>query len=94
MSLALYMAPVIPPPPGEYLGGHPLKGLLCDAFGEHDGSLVEEFLIGPPQLDTLRTLLRMETRRRPAPFPDLVEGLSQVIGAVEKHGVIRLWTAE
>lgn len=86
MSLSLYMHPVAPPPPQTSLGGHPVKGLLCKAFGDHDGSLHEEFYLHPEDVRTLQALRRLH--------PDCAVELTRIIDAVEEHGVIRLWTAE
>lgn len=84
MSLALYMEPVKPPEP-VYLGKHPVKGIICEAFGEYDGSMKEEFLFGREHLPLLRMLVKLNPE---------VEELLQIVVAVEQHDVVRVWTDE
>lgn len=84
MSLALYMEPVKPPEP-TYLGGHPVKGLICRAFGQHDGSLCEAILLTRDHLGALNAVQRLH--------PDVPE-LQQIIDALQEHGLVRLWTDE
>lgn len=90
MSLALYMEPIKPPKP-TYLGKHPLKGLMCSAFGEHDGSLREEFVLTRDRLPELQVLLRTNT----GPQADEVrEGIEKIIDAINQHGAVRVYTDE
>jgi hypothetical protein len=88
VSLSLHWEPVVAQP-AHNLGGHPLKGLLCRAFGEHDGSLSEQFFLREEDQPILRALRRVH-----ADHPEIAEGLTEVIDAISAHGTLRLWTGE
>jgi hypothetical protein len=88
MSLSLHWEPVVQQP-SHSLGGHPLKGLLCKAFGESDGSLTEQFFLRDEDQPVLQALRRVH-----ADDPEIVEGLTVVINAIGAYGTLRLWTGE
>lgn len=88
MSLVLYAEPVKPPEP-HCLGGHPLKGLLCAAYGQYDGSVQDEFVLSSAAIPTLEVLLRLH-----GDDAEIREGLTWLIDALREHIAVRLWTDE
>lgn len=99
MSLVLYAEPVQPRKP-HWLGGHPLKGLLCRAFGESDGSLREEFVFTAAHVPALQVIDRLHgigTRRSGIDHggsEDVTDGIAWLIEAIREHGAVRVWTDE
>ena len=86
MSLNLYWEPVKPVEP-HYLGGHPLKGIICQVFGQHDGSLREEIILTEANLTELSVVSKLEGHDR-----EVNDGIRQIVQAIQEHKTIRLWT--
>lgn len=84
MSQVLYWEPVVKAS-RTWIGGHPMKGLLLDAFG--DEGLVgreQEFELDKTSIDALQMLWRTHHN------DEVRGGLSELIEAINHYGCIRI----
>jgi len=96
VSMSLYWEPVQPPQP-HGLGGHPLKGILCRAFTQTDGSSRVDFDLGQPAVASLHAIRNLyDDEQMPEPRRtenrEIVQGIDEVLKAIREHGTVRLWT--